>query len=275
MKIAWTINIKDENYSPYNHNLKPVIWRDKLFYVFETLDKTTIDESGFYGTKICVLEINLKDRKTKHKEFLFSYNQLKLNLSASKKWKFITTENSLKLDTGVVLVISKDNIQLTNEPTTLEEFSIKSEYQFGNKIIRYNQRSKLTCFDISSRKLIWERTIKAYIYTKIEQKENLLFFGTAGKGGAFYCLNLDDGKILAEYNNGDASDFSWHKDNIIIKDKKGNLVKINSQNGETIEELKLKDKISFYAPILINDDQIFVRTDNKKELTPKLICVEM
>jgi outer membrane protein assembly factor BamB len=157
----------------------------------------------------------------------------------------------------------------------LEEFNIKSEYQFKNKVIKYNQRSKLECYDSSSTLQIWEQKIKGYIYTQIEQKEKLIFFGTAVKGGAFYCISLDKGEKLAEYNNGDASEFSWFIENIIIRDKKGNLAKINAKNGETIEELKLKNKISYYAPILVDGNKTYVRVFDKKENKPKLICVEL
>ena len=275
MKTVWTINIDDQNYFPPNHSLKPVIWENKLFYVYETVDKTTIAESGLYGTKICVLEIDLKNNETEHKEYSLSYIQKKAKISSSKNWKFIATENVLKLDIGLVLTISTNEILLTNEQSKLEEFNIKSEYQFKNKVIKYNQRSKLECYDSSSTLLIWEQKIKGYIYTQIEQKENLLFFGTAGKGGAFYCISLDKGEKLAEYNNGDASEFSWFIKNIIIRDKKGNLAKINAKNGETIEELKLKNKISYYAPILVDGNKTYVRVFDKKENKPKLICVEL
>lgn len=275
MKTVWTINIDDQNYFPPNHSLKPVIWENKLFYAFKTVDKIAIDESGLYGTKICVLEIDLENNEIEHKEYSLSYNRQKAILSHSKNWKFIATENVLKLDIGLVLIISTNEIQITNEQTKLEEFNIKSEYQFENKVIKYNQRSKLECFDVSSRKLIWEQKIKGYIYTQIEQKENLLFFGTAGKGGAFYCINLENGEKCTEYNNGDASEFSWYNESIIIRDKNGNLAKINAKNGKTIEELKLKNKISYYAPILVDGNKTYVRIFDKKENKPKLIYVEL
>lgn len=275
MKPVWTININDQNFFPPNHSLKPIIWKNKLFYAFETFDKSTISKRGLYGTKICVLEIDLKNNETEYKEYSLSYNRQKVIRSRSENWKFIVTENVLKLNIGLVLIISNNEIQPTNEQIKLEEFNIKSEYRFENKIINYNQRSKLECFDIKSRQLIWEQKIKGYIYTQIEQKENLLFFGTAGKGGAFYCINLDNGEKLIEYNNGDASQFSWYKEDIIIKDKKGNLAKINAKNGETIEELKLKNKISYYAPILVDGNKTYVRIFDKKENMPMLICVEL
>lgn len=275
MKIVWTININDQDYFPPNHSLKPVIWENKLFYVFQTIDKSNIDLNGLYKSKICVLEVNLKNNETEYKEYSISRNIKKIKIYSSKNWKFITSENNLNLDIGIILNISDNEIIPDYEQTKLEEFKVKSEYQFENKVLKYNQRSKLECYDNPSRTLIWEQKIKGYIYTEIEQKENFIFFGTAGKGGAFYCISLDKGEKLTEYNNGDASEYSWFRENIIIKDIKGNLARVNAKNGETIEELKLKNKISYYAPILVEGNKIYVRVFDEKTNIPKLICVEI
>ncbi|CAM3910097.1 hypothetical protein FLBR109950_08015 [Flavobacterium branchiophilum] len=275
MKTLWTININDQDYFPPNHNLKPVIWKNKLFYTFKTIDKSKIDLNGLYTTKICILEVNLKNTETNYKEFSISHIIKKVKIYSSENWKYIISETTLKLDIGIMLNISDNEIIPDYEQTKLEEFKVKSEYQFENKVLKYNQRSKLECYDKSSKKLIWEQKIKGYIYTEIEQWENFIFFGTAGKGGAFYCISLDKGEKLTEYINGDASEFSWFKENIIIKDIKGNLAKINAKSGETIEELKLKNKISYYSPILVDGNKIFARVFDKKENLPKLICVEI
>ena len=134
MKTVWTINIDDQNYFPPNHSLKPVIWENKLFYAFKTVDKIAIDESGLYGTKICVLEIDLENNEIEHKEYSLSYNRQKAILSHSKNWKFIATENVLKLDIGLVLIISTNEIQITNEQTKLEEFNtLKLKYEVQQK----------------------------------------------------------------------------------------------------------------------------------------------
>ncbi|WP_300674595.1 PQQ-binding-like beta-propeller repeat protein [Soonwooa sp.] len=275
MKIIWTIDIDDENYFEPNHNAMPVIWKEKLFYAFETVDKTNIDENGLYRTKIVVLEINPNCGDVSKKEYSFSQNQTKGKIVRPSDWKFITGISQLQLNAGILFNISQSQIQSIEEQLELETFSIKSEYNFGNRVLKYNQRSKLECFDSVTHKLVWTTKLKGYLYTEIEQKDKLIFFGTAGNGGAFYCIDIENGDVLTEYNNGDASNYAWSNNNIIIRDKKGNLTEINSRNGKEIQLLKLIDKISFYAPILVNENKVFIRTFNKQENKPKLICVEI
>lgn len=273
MKLIWTIDIKDENYFQSNHSCKPIIWQDNLFYAFITLDKLNIDESKFYGAKIVVFKIDFNTKSVSQKSISFSYNKKK-SFDSTKDWIFFTENDNLMLYVGLTLNVSKSEIIIAEDKQKFEKFSIKHSYSFDDKRLNHNQRSTLECFDSKNNQLIWKQNLKGYLYTYITKKENLIFFGTAGKGGAFYCINIDNGKILVEFNNGDASEFAWSKNNIIIKDKKGNLVKLNPVNGEIIETLKLKEKIYPYAPIYLNDSKIFTRVYNDKEKLTKLIYID-
>lgn len=273
MELIWILDIDDKSYLPFNHNCKPVLWKKKLYYAFYTGDKTKINEDNLYVRKIIILEINIYTKEINKKELHLSENQSKIILN-TKNWQFILKKNELILFTGLRLNLSKSKITISENRQNLEKFHIKSEYNFSEKYIVYNNMSTLECFDKNTNKLLWKQTIKAYLYTDITIKDNLIFFGTAGKGGAFYTINIDTGEVLVEFNNGDASDFSWIYENIIIKDKKGNLIKLNPKTGEIIKILKLKEKIHFYCPILVDGNKIFTRVyDNRQGIT-KLIYVE-
>ena len=53
-----------------------------MFYTFKTIDKSKIDLNGLYTTKICILEVNLKNTETNYKEFSISHiiKKVKINL---------------------------------------------------------------------------------------------------------------------------------------------------------------------------------------------------
>lgn len=273
MKLLRTINIPDEDYFPPNHQCTPIIWKEKLFYTFSTLDKWNIDESGFYGNKIIILEIDIQTKETIHKEISFSYNQ-KQDIKWTGNWSFFEEKNNLILYTGLSLDVWKSTITIVNKRYDTKDLSIQSSYNFGDKVLHYNDRSTIECFDDKTKKALWRQHIKGYIYTAIEKRGDCIFFGTAGKGWAFYCINIDDGRVLTEFNNTDASHFSRYKEYILIKDKKGNLVKLNPLNGEIIETVALKDKIHFSAPIYVHENKIFTRVYNKREKQVKLIYVK-
>jgi outer membrane protein assembly factor BamB len=252
MELIWTVDIDDEAYFPFNHSCMPIIWKEKLFYAFYTVDKTQINEDNLYERKIVILEIDIKTKEILKKELYLSKNQNE-KIIITKEWQFLIEENELILLVGLLkLNLSDFIIKVSENKLNLGKFQIKSHYNFTEKYITYNYCSILKCFDNNSNKLLWKQNIKGYLYTDVTVKGSLIFFGTAGKGGAFYTMNIDTGEVLVEFNNGDASEYSWSKSNIIIKDKKGNLVKLNPRTGEIINVLKLKEKIHFNSKILVS-----------------------
>ncbi|SEA06197.1 PQQ-like domain-containing protein [Arachidicoccus rhizosphaerae] len=272
MEIKWTVRIPDPNPHSFDHVCEPIIWNNLLYYAFITVDKTKV-ESGYYGSKIIVLAIEPDGTSCIQKEYFMSYRQQKGKLLAPRDWKFSENNNQLLLHTGLTFIISEPDILKSEKHIQLEENHVQSEYRFGDKKIKYNQRSKLACFDLPSGKLLWEQVIKAYLYTDVEVKGDLIFFGTSGKGGAFYCLNLIDGSIVTEYNNGGASDYCWFGQCVFLKDKKRNLVKINATSMEVMDTLALKNKIPFNSKIFIHGNSLYVTTLNKKADQLELICV--
>ena len=111
------------------------------------------------------------------------------------------------------------------------------------------------------------------MYTDIFLKEHYLIFGTAGKGGAFYCIELESGNVLTEFTNRDSSQFAWQNGTIILRDIKDNLVQINPYSNKILNELKLKDKL-FYAPIVVYNEYIYATVHNKKQNIAEIICVK-
>jgi hypothetical protein len=213
--------------------------------------KITVIEINLVDTTSSTRHISFKDKEPKNKKILHTDN-----------WQFIQQGERLCLFVGVLLDISDPTISISNIEYEYEEFSIKTEYTFGDKYLKYNQRSTIECFDKESHKNIWKVKFKGFIYTHIELKNNYLLFGTAGRGGAFYCIELETGKIITEHINGGCKFYEWQNNSIILKDKKGNLQQINPFTGEILQTLILKDKV-FFAPILVDKQYIYTSVYNK------------
>lgn len=75
------------------------------------------------------------------------------------------------------------------ETFDLKEYTISQRGNFG--YICYKNGEK-----------IWSFTGKAYLYTDIVRWKDRVFFGTAGRGGNFYILNIDSGAVIASFKTG-------------------------------------------------------------------------
>ena len=274
MEIVWTKDIEDKDFVYFNYNCKPLVWDNKLFYAYSTTDKDNTNLKGYFGTKISVIEINLSDATSKVRHISFKYKEpSKKEILLTSDWQFQVRNEQLFLFVGFWLDLNKSAISITDINNKLEQRKVKTDYYFKNQHLKYNQLSTIECFDKSTKKLNWKVKIKGYLYTDILLKNNCLTFGTAGKGGAFYCIELDNGNILTEYSNSDSSQFEWKNDSIVLRDIKGNLVQINPFSNTVLNELKLKDKL-YYAPILVDKDYIYATVHIKKQNIAKIICVK-
>lgn len=273
MELVWTKEITDSDFVHFNYNCKPFVDDNKLFYAFSSTDRDNKTTKGIYGEKITVIEINLNDTTTSIKYISFKDNEPKnKKILLSKSWHFMRTGNKVYLYVGFLLDISQPTISISDKDYNHDEFKVRTEYEFGDKYLKYNQLSTIECFDKATLKKIWTVKIRGFIYTDIELKNKCLLLGTAGKGGAFYCINLDTGQVLTEHINSDSSNFEWQGSSVILKDKKGNMQQINPFTGAVLQTLILKDKL-FYAPILADKQYIYTTAYNKKSNSGRLICV--
>jgi len=273
MELVWTKEIIDNDFVHFHYECKPFVYDNKLYYAFRSIDRENISAEGNYGDKINVIEVNLHDRTTAEKCISFKDKELKnIEILLSKSWHFILIGENIYLYVGFLLDISQPTITMSHKVYSHEEFRVRTQYEFGDKYLKYNQRSTIECFDTVSDVKRWKVNIRGFIYTDIELKDKCLFFGTAGKGGAFYCINLETGQILTEYINSDSSNYEWQNSSVILKDKIGNIQQINPFTGEVLQTLILKHKL-FYAPILVDNQFIYTTAYNKKSNSGQLICV--
>lgn len=272
MEIKWTYPIIDENFVPWDYLCQPIYWNDKLFYAISKIDAEV--KNGDHLSAIYVLVIDnagvlVNSRKVKFE----TQNKSGEIICPTKNWFFRILNNQLYLNVGFWLDLNNTEIATVDLPEEFLKSEIESKFYFGDYVVDYNGLSTIQCFSKETRAISWKMKLKGYLYTQIYQKEDFIFFGTAGKGGAFYFINLKTGEILTEFVNQDSSQFIWVEDRVLLRDKSGDLVKLNPMNSEVVGRLKFKDKL-FYAPYLKNDDLIYTTVYNSKSGFVKIICFQ-
>jgi len=113
-------------------------------------------------------------------------------------------------------------------------------YHFGDCVLSMTSPFKLTCKSASTSDTIWEMRLTAYLYTDLELRDGILYFGTAGKGGRFYGVSLELGREIFAYDTGGTTYWSWHKDYVWLTDRKGDMLFLNPKDGAVIKKLHFK-----------------------------------
>jgi hypothetical protein len=244
-----------------------------MYYAFKYLDQEK--KNGILLTNVVVLQMDLLHNLNEYKQIkLENYADARSKIFSTSNWKFQIINEQIFLFIGFWLELNSNELKPCDLDESVEEFGVKSDYYFDGYHLSYNNRSTFECFDKNTGAFKWKIRTKGFLYSEIYLKNNCLVFGTAGNGGAFYFIDLESGQVLSEFNNGDASQFAWMNDLVILKDKKGNLVKLSPENNLVVEQLDLKEKL-FYAPFLIHNESVITTVYNKKTGFGSIICVEL
>lgn len=274
MEIVWTKDIEEKQFVSFDYECRPLMKDSKLFYAYSSTDTENLDYRGYFGTKIIVIEINLTDQTSNLRYIRFKNEEpVGEEILLTNDWQFKVKENGVFLFVGFWLDLNKPEISIADIKDEVDIRKVKTDYYFKDLHLKYNQGSIIECFDKGTKNQKWRIKIKGFLYTDILLKNNCLTFGTAGRGGAFYCVELESGKILTEYVNKNASEFEWMNDSIVLSDTVGNLVQIDPYSGKVLNELKLKDKL-LRTPILVNKDYIYTTLHNKEKDIAKIVCIK-
>ena len=243
--------------SGYENNF--LVSGNSIFFACSFVDYENTNAKGFRGTKIIVYDFDKLTGEYKMKSVSFKYEEAKGNkILLSKMWKYYVIQYKLFLYVGKYLDISSGKIKVVskNVISNVSDENLSNEYIFEQNTVKYNGRMGLECFDNISGDLIWKHKLKGYIYTKIECKKGCIIFGTAGMGGALYCIELSTGEIKRNISNGGASHYEWLQDTIIITDSKYNLQQVDPYSNLTLDYLNLKDKMTDYSRIKVQGKRI-------------------
>ncbi|MEM9547178.1 MAG: hypothetical protein AAGA77_14450 [Bacteroidota bacterium] len=242
MKLKWQIELSSENSSPEDFNCQPFIISDKIYFAYKEIDKEVINKNGTYSIKLHLLQVHQESGVMNSSLFQFHNNETyKRKVEASSLWQFQELKNGLSIDIGITLNTLSGQVLLESNLRP-KRVKIQNSYEFGDFHLKYNQRSTLSYHDGSNVEK-WKISMIGYLYTPIVRKDNFLHWGTAGKGGAFYFVDHPTGNIITEFNNGDASNYIFIGENVLLQSKDGNLIQLNPQSGQVISELELTGKL--------------------------------
>lgn len=273
MNLVCQIELDASNSGPLDFQCPPILFEEKIYFAYKTIDKEQINERGFSSETIRLYIIDLPSYSILEKDILLqSQETYKRKVLASKLWEFQTEKGEFILDIGLKIKLRTGEKFLSSDIKNVSH-DISNRYDFPDYYLSHNQKSQISCFDYSDEEK-WKINIQGYLYTPIQSIANHLHWGTAGKGGAFYFVDTESGQIISEYRNGDSSHYLFQDGYVLLPSKKGNLVKLDPFKNEVLEDLKLKGKL-FYSPIREIDRKILIISHNLNKALSYLNILEI
>lgn len=148
-------------------------------------------------------------------------------------------------------------------------------YSFGDKEVFMQSPFMMSCRDKQNQKTLWKYKLSAYLYTEVEEYNDILYFGTAGKGGYFYGVSLNNGQTVFSYNTGQTVHFVRSGERIIISDKKQKPILINALTGEIIHSLDIGKYTIDYEQQMLWYKEHFYGIVRNKEKDLSVVCVNI
>ena len=154
-------------------------------------------------------------------------------------------------------------------------FNDAKVYSFGDKEVFMQSPFMMSCRDKQNQKTLWKYKLSAYLYTEVENYNDILYFGTAGKGGYFYGVSLNNGQTVFSYNTGQTVHFVRSGEGIIISDKKQKPMLINALTGEIIHSLDIGKYTIDYEQQMLWYKEHFYGIVRNKEKDLSVVCVNI
>ena len=154
-------------------------------------------------------------------------------------------------------------------------FNDAKVYSFGDKEVFMQSPFMMSCRDKQNQKTLWKYKLSAYLYTQVEEYNDILYFGTAGKGGYFYGVSLNNGQTVFSYNTGQTVHFVRSGERIIISDKKQKPMLINALTGEIIHSLDIGKYTIDYEQQMLWYKEHFYGIVRNKEKDLSVVCVNI
>ena len=154
-------------------------------------------------------------------------------------------------------------------------FNDAKVYSFGDKEVFMQSPFMMSCRDKQNQKTLWKYKLSAYLYTEVEEYNDILYFGTAGKGGYFYGVSLNNGQTVFSYNTGQTVHFLRSGKGIIISDKKQKPMLINALTGKIIHSLDIGKYTIDYEQQMLWYKERFYGIVRNKEKDLSVVCVNI
>lgn len=162
-------------------------------------------------------------------------------------------------------ITDSDIIELSPSPEPEEKvYNDSKTYRFGDFTIRMASSFKMECHSAQTNDLLWTLRLTAYLYTELEERNGIVYFGTAGKGGHFYGVSLHNGEIIFDLNTGGTIVFAWLNSRIVLSDRKGDLIIISPEDGSGIRRFRFdKMKLTYDPYFLVRENRIYTVLSGK------------
>jgi len=254
MKVRWEIELKTCNGGAWyqDHAMGFIAYDNKIYhcYYMQTTSQVVIyafNDIGDYSVKTYDFD-----------------KKFGLPSSLDDRWRY-------KADAGNLLLYAGNKwLNISNEQIThQEDFEIEvpkyvypsnQEYVFNNRVIAFPKERTVICTNQETKEIVWKHALKGYPYTTIEQKNGCVIFGTAGKGGALYCIDMETGKVMRDASTKGTVHYCWYENFILMKDEYGHLQLVDPFSDKQIEVVKLKNRLVDYSPMIVNREYLYAIT---------------
>lgn len=153
-------------------------------------------------------------------------------------------------------------------------FNDAGTYTFGDYSVRMASPFIMECRSQNSVETVWKLRLRSYLYTEIEERNGLLYFGTAGNGGRLYCVSLADGSVVFSYNSGGTVGFVWYGGNILLADRKDKPVLVDALTGNEMRRIEFGTfKIGYDRCMMVRGDRLYASASGKDAIYA--VCVEL
>ncbi|AGT44873.1 PQQ-binding-like beta-propeller repeat protein [Treponema pedis] len=137
-------------------------------------------------------------------------------------------------------------------------------YPFGNVEVYMHSPFMMACRNSCSGEILWKTKIGAYLYTEVKAESGILYFGTDGKGGKFWAVNLLDGSTVYNYNSRGTSNFLFYRDYVLLSNEKNKPILLHRKDGTLVKALEFGDyKITVYQQMIIVKDRLYAIASKK------------
>lgn len=134
-------------------------------------------------------------------------------------------------------------------------------YYYSDHVIRHTGQWSYVCE--KDNETVWTFKSHAWRHTIIERYGDNIYFGTAGRGGYFYLLDLYTGQPLLKLKTGGTMNIYARRRNrlyLLQQEKKAYLVCVDLDDGTILERLELPGKATMNSAVKLTGDTVHAVT---------------
>ena len=196
-----------------------------------------------------------------------------------KDSRFLLNTRKYKgLDSSISKLIEISDTNLVELGKSLEPidkiYNDGKTYCFDESEIYMFSQYIMACRNSKSKEIIWKLKLGSYLYTEVKEENGVLYFGTAGHGGKFFAVNIDDGSLLYSYKTGGTENFIQYKDYILLADIKNKPILLNKKNGTEFKKIDFNNfQITADQQMIVIDDTLYTIAFNDN--TVYAVCTDL